>query len=226
MGIATDVKEALIEVGDITTIIRDSGNVTGKYVKYDLNAQVTKPFIREYFLEITLPYDYPGVSGDIIQIDVTDLRYILMSRTPKTFENEIIYYSGVMYKCNAQADIKRPSEDDWSTQTYHRVTSWENVKSDVYSLIADPLFGTNIETDEELGVFGISKNEFYIPSSIGIRENDRVMISKDEYYRIRSVLKYRFDGVDVCTVDEDSRPACSTTTTTTTTSSTTTTSPP
>ena len=98
-----------------------------------------------------------------------------------------------------------PTEEDWPTLTFHIFTVWSTVKDDVYALITDPLFGTDIETDEELGVFGIVKKEFYIPSSVGVMENDRVRISLNEYYRVRSVLGNRFDGIDVCILDEDNR---------------------
>jgi len=223
MSIALDVKDAIIEAGVATTILRDSGNVTGNYIKYDLNAQVTKPFIREHFIELMLPSDYPAEVGEIIQVDVSGIKYMLMSTTPNMFENSVSYYSAVMYKTNVVVDVKRPSEDDWPTQTYHKVTEWTTVAADVNALLSDPLFGTDLETDQQIAFYDVFVGELYIASSVGIEVNDRIRIVSDEYYKVETVLRNRFNGVDVCKVVEDSRPACTTTTTTTTTSSSTTT---
>ena len=57
MSIGLDIKEVLSEVGNTITIVRTAGNVTGEYTMYKPNAQVTKPFIREFFLEGWLSYD-------------------------------------------------------------------------------------------------------------------------------------------------------------------------
>ena len=45
MTIGPDIAEAIDEVGTSFIIVRDSGNVTGEYLYFKPNAQVTKPFI-------------------------------------------------------------------------------------------------------------------------------------------------------------------------------------
>ena len=100
MSIGPDIKEVLTEVGTAYTIIRSAGNVAGEYLDYELNAQVTKPFIQEFFLDASLSYNTALIAGDILEFNVAGTRYLLMNKTPETFENEVISYAAVLYKSN------------------------------------------------------------------------------------------------------------------------------
>ena len=66
--VGLDIKDVLEEIGTSFTILRpNSGELGTEYLDYEMNRQVTKPFIREYFLEIVLPQDTNVIGGDIIQ---------------------------------------------------------------------------------------------------------------------------------------------------------------
>lgn len=225
MTIGPDIKEAIEEVGVGITILRDAGNITGEHLEYEPNAQVTKPFIQEFFLESQLNYDTQVVVGDIIQFDVTGDKYIVMNRTPELFENEVILYNGVLYKCNVVLNIYRPDDTGARDAQYHQQTSWSLVKSSVNALLTTPLYGVDLETDLELGLIGVSDLELYVPSFVNLEVLDRVIISSSEYYRVEAVKKRRYSAVDVCDIGEDMRPieGSNVTTTTSTTSSSTTT---
>lgn len=217
MTIGPDIKEAIVEVGTKFTIIRDSGNVTGEYLTSKSNAQVTKPFIREFFLEGTLQYDTEVVSGDIIEFDTTGVRYLVSHITPTLFENAIIRYETVLYRANVLVSILRPSEIR-DPNSYLMRTSWSTVKASASLVLTTPLFGQSLEADQELGIIGIETHEVYAPSSYGITYLDRIKIlATGEYWRVEAVRKYRYDGVDVIDVGEDVRPTTTTTSTTTTT---------
>jgi hypothetical protein len=226
MTIGPDIKEAIVEVGISYTIIRDAGNVTGNYMTYKPNEQVTKPFIREYFLEGQITYDSPLVAGDIIEFDTTGDRYIVMHFTPTLFENVVIRYESVLYKTNVKATILRPGERR-NPNTYLMETYWETVKSNVDLLLTTPLFGQDLETEQELGMLGVESHEIWCPSSYGFQNLDRIKITAGigvgDYWRTEAVRKYRFEACDVVKVGEDVRPTTSTSTTTTTSTSTTTT---
>jgi len=71
--------------------------------------------------------------------------------------------------------------------------------------MTEPLFGTDTEIEDELGVMGIERSELYIPSSYGITELDRYQPYSGEYYMVKKVLERRFSGVDVCELIEDNR---------------------
>jgi hypothetical protein len=221
MSIGPDIKEVLAEVGIGFTIVRDSGDITGGYFTSKPNTQVTKPFIQEFFLEARLSYDTVAVVGDIIQLDVTSDIYIVMNKAPRLFENAVFENNCILYKCNATANILRPS--DVRGDDYHMRTIWEAFASGINVLITTPLYGHSLEADEELGLIGLELHELYIPSSVGIRSLDRIRISSSEYYRVETVKKRRYSAVDVVQLGEDVRPTSTSTTTTSSTSSTTTT---
>ena len=222
MSIGPDAKAVYAEVGVSFTILRDSGNITGEYLVFKPNSQVTKPFIQEFFLEASIAYDTDTVAGDIIQFVVTSDKYLVMNNTPILFVDEIYKYASVLYKTNVSVDILRPSESR-NSHTYQYETTWTMVKGSVDALLTTPLYGHSLESDEELGLIGVELNEFYIPSSIGVQVLDRIRVAPSEYYRVETVKKRRYSAVDVIELSEDTRLMHSTTTTTTTTTSSTTT---
>jgi hypothetical protein len=224
MTIGPDIKEAITEVGVSFTVIRDSGNVDGGYLIFKPNAQVTKPFIREFFLEAQMAYDTPTVNGDIIEFNTTSNRYMVMNFTPKLFEDTIISYDTVLYKTNVQVNVLRPS-DIRDPQTYLMRTVWTAIQENRDLLLTTPLFGQDMETDQMLGNLAISNHEIWAPSALGIQLLDRIKVlgQSDEYYRVEAVRKRRFESIDVVKVGEDVRPTTSSSTTTTTITTTTTT---
>lgn len=222
MTIGIDIKEVLEEVGNTITIKRDSGDVTGEYTMYKPNAQVTKPFIREFFLEGILSYDTSAVVGDIIEFLISGDKYILMNKSPVLLENVIYQYNSVFYKTNVVADIMRPSEGDWPAGTYHRKTNWSYLKSQVDVLITTPLYGAELDVEQDLGQIELEIHEMYIPTSVGIEPLDRVRVSSSVFYKVETVKPRRYDGVDVVELSEDTRVQSTTTTTTSSTTTTTT----
>ena len=226
MTIGPDIKEAIVEVGLAYTIIRDSGNVDGHFLTAKPNEQVTKPFIREFFLEAQITYDSPMVAGDIIEFDTTGNRYIVLHFTPTLFENVVIRYESVLYMTNVKVTILRPGERR-NPNSLVMETYWDIIKQDVDLLLTTSLFGQDLETDEELGMLGIETHDIWCPSSYGIQYLDRIRITSGvgagNYWRTETVRKYRFPSCDVVKVGEDVRPTTTSSTTTTTTSTTTTT---
>jgi len=227
MTLGPALKHVIEDDGVKVLIVRDSGDITDEYLTYEPNAQVTKPFIREFFLEAEFPYDTQVVAGDVIEFIITGDRYLVMNKTAEILENEITLYNGVLYKCNMTIDIYRPDDTGTRDNQYHQATTWSLVKADADVLFTTPLYGIDLETDEQIGLIGVKDLELYIPSSVVISVLDRIIVSSSEYYRVETVKKRRYSAVDVCDVGEDMRPtkgSSVTTTTSTTTTSTTTTS--
>lgn len=217
MTIGPDIKEAIVEVGTQFTILRDSGNISGEYLTHKSNAQVTKPFIREFFLEGVMTYDTQAVPGDIIEFDTTGTRYLVVHFTPTLFENTVIRYEVVLHKANVNAVILRPVETR-NANSYLVETHWQIIKTSAPLLLTTPLFGQSMETDQQLGILNIETHEVYAPSSYGITYLDRIKDPvENTYWRVEAVRKYRYEGVDVIDVGEDVRPTTTTTTTSTTT---------
>lgn len=208
-GLGDDIKEVFQEVGILFNINR-TPVLSGEYLDWEPNSQVTKPFIREFFLESTFAYDTLVVEGDVIQFmpsgEAAGDKYLVMNKTPSLFENEIIDHAGVLYKVNVSGELRRPSgEAEWSTQTYHKVAQFTTIAAEVPALQTEPLFGGELEVEEELGLLGIEKQELYVPISYGIQALDRYHTASGEYYMVESVKKRRFKGIDVCVLSEDTR---------------------
>ncbi len=203
MSVGIDVKQAYIEVGTAASLIDPSG--TTEYIDYEANSQVTKPFIQEFFLEAYLPYDTAQIVGGIVRLDAMGNDYMIMGKTPILFENAPYEIQSVYYKCNVSGELFRPSGEIRDPDTYEYQEIFGLVTGERYALMTEPLFGTGIEIEDELGVMGIERNELYIPSSYGIRELDRYQPFSGEYYKVERVLERRFSGVDVCELTEDNR---------------------
>jgi len=211
-GLGRDIREVFEEVGVHYSISR-SGEVTtsGEYLDWEPNSQVTKPFIREYFLECYFVYNTNVQNGDVVQflpsgeLEGGD-KYLVMNKTPSIFENEIIDYAGVLYKVNVSGELHRPSgEAAWPTQTYHKEVTFQKIADEVPALQTEPLFGGELEFEEELALLGIEKQDLYVPSEYNVQALDRYYTASGEYYMVESVKQRRFIGVDVVILSEDTR---------------------
>jgi len=197
--LADDIKEVIADVGISVTAV--AGTVTGEYIYGKINKQVTKPFIREFFMEAWLAADTSIVAGDVLELS-DGRKFMVMNKTPSMFENAIYRYDSVIYKCNVTATLKRPTE---TRVNYTTEVDFSTIQENVYALITESLYGNELDTDEQLALLGISSQDCYVPSSVGVERLDRFWISETEYYQVEVVKKRRFDGVDLIVLGEDTR---------------------
>lgn len=206
MSIGADIKDVLEEVGSSYTIIRDAGNISGEYGDIVFSSQVTKPITIESFRRMTMAYDTQVVAGDVIELDVTDIRYMVANKLHEQFENSIVTVESVLYKCNVSSgELLRPSGETWDSNTYHKETQWEVIKNNCDAMQVAALYGNDLETDQELALLGLRKDELYIPNSVGIQSMDRFQPASGEFYMVASVETRRFPGLDVAMLEEDNR---------------------
>lgn len=205
MSIGLDIKEVHAESGTSFTILRDDGDISGEWGLFVLNRQITKPFIREFFLDGAMDYDTQLEAGDVIQRDTTGDRYLTVNKIPRLFENEVIEYSCTFYKSNVTGVLKRLGAQT-ADANYRKNPSWATVKDPCYALLTESLYGNNLQTDLELGWLGLKANELYIPSSVGVLPLDRFLVSATDYFMVETVNRRRFNNVDVAILSEDTRP--------------------
>jgi hypothetical protein len=187
MSIGPDIKEVLQEVGTKVTILPAAVGDTGEYVQVILNKQVTKPFIREFFVEAVLAYDTSIDAGD--RLSMTDgMIYLVMNKTPVTLEDEIYQYSSVFYKTNTIGRILRPSVSTRDAR-YRQGPGWTIFKTGCYALMTEYLYGNELEVDEEIANLGLKREELYISASDLISQDDRFDVSE-----IGTVSKNSEDG--------------------------------
>lgn len=205
MSIGEDIKEVLEEIGSPFETLRDETLLSGEFLRYFENKQVTKPFIREFFLEAELAYDTQTIPGDVLSIPTHESKYIVMNKTPVELEGSVYKYSAVLHKSNVSGEILRPSgEADWPDATYHKEIAWQSIKTSAYALLTEALFGNEVE-EVAYGNLSMHSNELYIPSKYGIKVQDRYVAVSGEHYEVTSVRRRRYPSVDVCTVREDVR---------------------
>lgn len=202
MGIGLDIKEVLQDVGVKYNVI---GGASSEYLIYESNAQVTKPFIREFFLEVWFSYDTTVNAGDVVQFVETSESFLVMHHSPDIVEDEIIKYDSVLYKCNVSGELLRPSGESGWDSDYNKSTSWEVIRSACYGLQVENLYGGGLEEEEELGELDVEKHTGYFPTSYNIQVNDRYQVQSGEYYRVENVIRYRFPAVDIVVLGEDTR---------------------
>jgi len=202
--VGLDIKDVLEEIGTSFTILRpNSGELGIEYLDYETNRQVTKPFIREYFLEISLPYDTNVIGGDIIEFS-DNRQFLVMNVTPENLFNESIGKEGILYKCNVSGELLRPTGEAWGA-SYRRVTTWQTIKLPCYGLLTEKIFGSDLITDEELGQIGVEAMVLYLPSEVHALPLDRYLFASGEYVKLEVIEHRKFDGVDVCHISEDTR---------------------
>ena len=206
MSIGPDIKEAIWDVGTAYTIELPIPITTEEKLVYKGNSQATKPFIREFFLEATLSYDTEVTPGAIIKATTPEISYIVMNKTPSIFENEVIEYKAVLYKCNVSGELLRISgEASWDSN-YRKTPVFEVIRSTAYALQTEVLSGSGIHVDQEIGSISTDRQDLYVPTYYGIKELDRYQpVSGEEYYMVKAVKKRLYDNVDVCELITDVR---------------------
>lgn len=206
MSIGADICDVLSEVGSAYTIVRSGGNISGEYATYDLTSQATKPITLEHFRRGMLAYNTSVVAGDVIEFTTSSERFLIANKLPLLFQNEVAEYESIFYKCNVSSgELFRPSGERWDPNTYHKETQWESIKSDCDAMQVAALYGNDLETDQELALVGLQKDEVYLPDSVGARVMDRWQPASGEYYMVSTIESRRFPGLDVLIIEEDTR---------------------
>lgn len=207
MSIGPDLAEVLPEVGTLVKIYKPDGTIiSGEYLDFDINRQVTKPFIREFFIEASFSYITKAAGGDVIEFIADGRKFLIMNLTGELFEDAVISYSAVMYKCNEVATIKRPTKGIWGNG-YKKELTWPNVVVDVPILLTERFFGTGLGAVEprDFLEYDILDNQIYISAYYGVRPMDRVWLSDTEFFKVDFVEKRKFEGVYSCVLSEDTR---------------------
>ncbi len=204
--IGIDLKDTYEEIG---THVVFADSVSGEWIDSEPNSQVTKPFIREFFLEATFPYDTEVDSGTIVTMDALseDNVFIVMNKTAEMLENEIIQNNVVLYKCNVTGKLYRQTQsgEDEYDSNYRQNVMFNEIAASVPALQTEPLFGNQLDGESELGLLGLERHELFVPSSFGIKPLDRFETVSGEYYMVETVEHRRYKNVCVCKLGEDHR---------------------
>jgi len=204
--VAEDIKDILTDdAGAAYTVVRTTGDISGEYAFARITAQATKPITLEHFRRCALPYDTTAAAGDVIEFDTTSERFLVTNRLPRLLENTLTHYDAILYKCNVNSgELLRPSGETRDDQ-YHIQTQWQVIKNNCDAMQVAALYGNDLESDQELALLGLAKNEVYLAHSVGAQVLDRWQPASGEYYQVSVIESRRFPSVDVLIIEEDHR---------------------
>lgn len=206
--VGEDIAEVFAEVGAKVWLERTGESA---FIDYEMNAQVSNPFIREHMIEGTLPYNTNILPGDILRLDADEIRYLVVNYIPELFENEIVSISTTLYKCNVFGKFYKevdviPDENAPMSQRFSRQIAWQCV-GESYVVFTSSLRGGTSEMlgTQDFGDIITKHNILYLPSNVEIKPKYRFYIDDDEYYQVGNVEKRRFNNVAVVSLTEDTR---------------------
>lgn len=201
-GIGTDIACVINELGTTATILR-TVNITEK-IMYEVNAQSTNSFMKDYYLDASFKWDTKIVPGDVLQFKGAS--YLVASKVPEDFEGNVVEYIATILKCNLPSTAKIVSWSQTQDTTTYEITSGWSVKcSTAYGLVYKDARGTLTEELSPTGRTTTFKLLCIVPASYNVKALDRVVVSSTEYYMVQDVEKYEYPGLHVLTLIEDTR---------------------
>jgi hypothetical protein len=201
MAIRDDIKDVCSEIGESYLVRKQSGVYSGEYLIPEPLNQLTSAFSREFLFEATLQYDTLAETGDVLSLLQSGIDYLLINKSPQVIENEVIEFTGSMYKCNVSGELRRPSYPSRGTQ-YQQEEEFTQVAAEVFATFQESQPSMK---EEEFGNIGITKGELYLAGRHDIKIDDRYVTYSGEYYRVMGIKKHMFSGIEVAILGEDRR---------------------
>lgn len=199
-GIGSDIADVMNELGVEATILR-TGSV--EKITYDTHTS-TVPFIREHFLNASLPYNTAMVPGELFSI--MGQVYFLGSKVPDFFEGEVVEYNCSMYKCNLPATASLVYETEVKdSETFKITKGWATRKSPIYGLIFKDARKAINDSEVSFGKQPTYRLECIVPDSYGVEIADRLIVSPTEYYRVEDIEKHEYPGMWILELVDDGR---------------------
>ena len=205
VGLQDDLASVFEEIGTLVEIV-GSSPVVREYIDVEQNVQVSNPFIREHFIEGTLKAQTKITPGELLLFVGKNLTYLVVNHSPELFEDEIVIISTTLYKCNAAVTVKRQSGTDRDPVTRQQVPVWADVFTSP-APVTSALRGSPSDLNDQQSFLQFSTKEkvAYFPERIAPKVLDRLVMPSGEKYKIANVEYYRFNGVVVCDLEEDTR---------------------
>lgn len=203
VGIGEDIKDVLQELGTPIVIHKiDGSTITGEAIDYEHFYEASTEFRRQFAYTVDFQYDTEVAQGDLISFD--SKYFLVITLRNNLFEQEYVDKSSYVIQCNTLGRLSKKTKVR-DGNTYQTTVSWTTLHDNVYAVQAErePV----LEGQEAMGFVN---NEFtlYTFAYTDIVEECRWypdVTDLTEFYNVMTVSKYRFDGILVCRLDEDSR---------------------
>lgn len=207
MPIDADVLAVLQEVGTAFTIYKPDGTVlTGEYLDFVTHTEHTTPLIRSFFTDYNFHHPTQVEVGDIVEAS-NGKKSIILSMDAEMFENDPVDYLASGYRINALGSFKNYVQDSGYDANYQRVRNWVNLYISVEGCMIDRLFRSNVmsmaneSANVELDRIHLYVSGYYSNVKMGMRWET----STGEKYKVEQIEPYRFPGILVVFLSEDTR---------------------
>lgn len=211
MSLGPDVKEIYQELGRRYEVLREGVAVAEESLLHKANTQATKPFVLLAHLKVRFPFDTIVKGGDVIRFKDDGSHYTATMMQPDVFENEIVYFFSVVYRCNCRVELEH-----WNAlgrdANERRTGAWDPLPlgTGLFGCIADPYQGEEIESERESGEsYGKEIYDLYIPNRIGITTGVSCRVTPfgmaEARYKATRIKRFIFDGVAELRVETDGR---------------------
>ena len=204
-GLQDDLASVFVEIGTLVEIVGSSPPVQ-EYIDVEYNVQVSNPFIREHFIEGTLKASTAIQPGSILDFVGKNMKYLVVNYSPELFEDLPVIISATLYKCNTIAVVKRQSGTVRDPVTRQMVPAWTTITTSAIPLTAS-LQGnpSDLNDYQPFLQYSLKEKTAYFPEAIAPKVLDRITLPSGENYKVSNVEFYRFNGVVVCSLEEDTR---------------------
>lgn len=204
-GLQDDLADVFAEIGTLVEIV-GSSPVVREYIDVEQNVQVSNPFIREHFIEGSLKASTKIQPGQIIKFVGKNLTYLVVNYSPELFEDDTVIISTTLYKCNVTVTVKRQTSEVRDPVNRKLTPIWTDVVT-TPAPITSALRGnpSDMNDYQPFLQYAVKEKIIYFPESIAPKAMDRVVLPSGEFYKISNVEYFRFNGVVVCDLEEDTR---------------------
>lgn len=200
MSIGPDLEEVFDDLGTRLTIERFGEDPIEEKVDLEINNQASSPFLSQFMLSCTFSYNTQAQPGEVLSDD-QGTRYIIASFNPARFENAIIAYEAIIYRCNVYGVLK---ERDESRSGVHYQANWPVVQDDIYALLTG-LPEDRTLSSEKYGEFSSFELNLHLSGNIDVQTGQRFELSNGDKLEILGVEPRRLNNLSICIVRKDSR---------------------
>ncbi|RKX87429.1 MAG: hypothetical protein DRP58_02770 [Spirochaetes bacterium] len=206
-GIGFDIKDVLEELGTSLIIYRYPGpTLIEEKIDHEFFTTHSSEFLRMFFSKATLVVDTQIVTGDIVS--AMGYYFLVTANTPSYFENSIVDWTAVFYRCNCLGKLSRyPQRGTWDSN-YEKVTDWSDIETDIHALQYENVRDSSQFVEEDVLAMSIQGNLLFLPGYVEVEEGDRwypIATDLTKFYRIASIDSLRIENVSICILKEDER---------------------
>ncbi len=187
MSIGQDIAEVLDELGMTVEVRRPD---TDEYEWFQERIELTtsetssNPFDREFLANASFRHNTQIECGDIVRTTVSSIPYVVLTKTPQGFEDQVIEFNSLLYRCNVSGIVlKQIDAGSWASD-YTNQAKWVPVYAG-----AVPIVLASSQQVDAGAVRGVLKQPF------GEFENAPNDVFISGWYHVPGLSRFRYFSV-------------------------------